>query len=292
MQFSNLNKRTTTALLLAGAFLVICALSLISCDLKWVLLDVAFACVCFAAYEFARFCSGSTGFTLRFCVYLIATVFPPLSLLYFYSLQGICDGAAPISVVLSVTSLVVFVSLLLAIGYAIAAGRESLDQTGVVLRELLPAVILIGLGGSQAMVLATLPDAFGVVIWLLLVVCGNDIGAYFGGSVLGGPKLAPLVSPNKTVSGSVVGLATGVLLGILFFFLIKDHLTFSSLVGLSACLVVAAQLGDLTKSYLKRLHGVKDSGALFPGHGGMLDRIDGILGAAPLLSFWLCLLGL
>ena len=158
--------------------------------------------------------------------------------------------------------------------------------------ESMVAVILLGVGGAALVAMAgvALAGAYWIA-WLVVVVAVNDSAAYFGGRALGGPKLAPAISPKKTMSGSMVGLLAGCLVGVLCSRLIFPGQTDNLLAGIVAILVViAAQIGDLLKSYLKRLHNTKDSGSLLPGHGGVLDRIDGILGGAPVLYAVLTLL--
>jgi len=114
------------------------------------------------------------------------------------------------------------------------------------------------------------------VVWMLCIVWATDSAAYLAGSALGGPKLAPLISPNKTWVGSVSGLAAGIVAGI----------TLATLAGLSpvatyvaACagVSVLTQCGDMAESFLKRTFGVKDASDLIPGHGGALDRLDGLI---------------
>jgi phosphatidate cytidylyltransferase len=113
--------------------------------------------------------------------------------------------------------------------------------------------------------------------FVLSVVFAVDTGAYYGGHLLGGPKVWPAVSPGKTVSGSLTGLACGALVGIGFgCFLMPGA---ARLAVLGALMAVVAQFGDFFESALKRAVGVKDSGRILPGHGGMLDRIDGLLPA-------------
>ena len=118
---------------------------------------------------------------------------------------------------------------------------------------------------------------------LLVVVFVGDISAYFGGSIFRGPKLMPLVSPNKTVSGSLVGLVVSSAAGV--FFIQKIHLPVSIIVAFFICLIanLLAQSGDLFESLLKRVGNVKDSGYFMAGHGGVLDRLDGIYFAAPVI---------
>jgi phosphatidate cytidylyltransferase len=117
------------------------------------------------------------------------------------------------------------------------------------------------------------------VVWLLVVVWSADTAAYAAGRTIGGPKLAPSISPGKTwagLGGAGVGAAlAGGLVGGL-----AGLPWLAPVVLIAALLGVVEQLGDLFESLLKRHHGVKDSGALIPGHGGMLDRVDGLVAAA------------
>jgi phosphatidate cytidylyltransferase len=115
-------------------------------------------------------------------------------------------------------------------------------------------------------------------LWLLFVVGANDIAAYFAGRGIGGPKLAPRLSPNKTWAGFVGGVAASGLIGALAIGVGWSSTT--SVVAASVLLGVASQLGDLAESLAKRHFGVKDSSGLIPGHGGLLDRVDGLLAAS------------
>lgn len=116
------------------------------------------------------------------------------------------------------------------------------------------------------------------ILWLLAVVWATDIGAYYGGRTFGGPKLAPGISPNKTWSGLVSGIAAAGAAGFAAALLAGWRPLTLALV--SAVLAVAEQAGDLTESAIKRRFGVKDSGSIIPGHGGVLDRLDGTLAVA------------
>ncbi len=117
------------------------------------------------------------------------------------------------------------------------------------------------------------------VLFVVLVVWASDIGAYLVGRWLGGPKLAPAISPGKTRSGAVGGLVLAGLVGVAAALLWQT----APLPGLLAAggLGLVSQAGDLLESAIKRHFGVKDSGRLIPGHGGLLDRLDGVLAAAP-----------
>jgi phosphatidate cytidylyltransferase len=139
----------------------------------------------------------------------------------------------------------------------------------------------IALGVTAFLVLATLPEkVHETVLWLLAAVWANDIAAYGVGRAVGGPKLAPRLSPNKTWAGFIGGVAAAGLIGALC--ALASGADPAALAGVSLLLGVAGQLGDLAESWAKRHFGVKDSGRLIPGHGGLLDRVDGLLAASVL----------
>ncbi|HYA73108.1 MAG TPA: phosphatidate cytidylyltransferase [Roseiarcus sp.] len=125
--------------------------------------------------------------------------------------------------------------------------------------------------------------AYGLpaILWLYAVVWGADIMAYFGGRLIGGPKLWPRISPGKTWSGAVVGALAGALCGAAVGLLAAPAgARFVPLLLLGLAASVVEELGDLLESAVKRRFHVKDSSHLIPGHGGMMDRLDGFLAAA------------
>lgn len=175
------------------------------------------------------------------------------------------------------------------------------------------AFVLVGLGGSLAAALAGeerrgwafagvayagalitsvtalyRSEAFGAlaIIWLFATVWGTDVFAYFGGRLIGGPKLWPKISPSKTWSGTLVGVFTGAVLGAIIGVLGQGELR-SALPIFCLGLVTAtvSQAGDIFESCVKRHFGVKDSSVLIPGHGGFMDRLDGFLAAATFAMF-------
>jgi len=125
-------------------------------------------------------------------------------------------------------------------------------------------------------------DGMLAVSWLFLAVWSCDTGAYFAGRRIGGPKLAPRISPKKTWSGLLGGMALAALASVLLA-LAMGLAGVVLLAFLGALLAMISQGGDLAESAVKRHFDVKDSGALIPGHGGILDRVDGVLFAAPAL---------
>jgi phosphatidate cytidylyltransferase len=123
-------------------------------------------------------------------------------------------------------------------------------------------------------------------VWLLLgIVWGGDTGAYFGGKQWGRRKLIARLSPNKTVEGALAGLISSVVFAVLIASWIGGKFSVVDSIILGCVGGVAGQLGDLIESSMKRFGDVKDSGTLLPGHGGVLDRFDGIIFASPIL--WL-----
>jgi phosphatidate cytidylyltransferase len=117
----------------------------------------------------------------------------------------------------------------------------------------------------------------------------SDSGAYFGGRAFGRRKLIPSVSPGKTVAGAIAGVLSAILAGALYGWLLTTWaglpLGWAAGAAGGALVSVVAQLGDLFESLLKREAGIKDSGALFPGHGGLFDRVDSLLFAFP-AAYW------
>lgn len=124
------------------------------------------------------------------------------------------------------------------------------------------------------------------VLFVLLIVWATDIGAYLAGRLIGGARLAPAISPGKTWSGAAGGLVAGVVAGVA----VAGGAGVQA-IAVAALLSVVSQAGDLLESALKRFFKVKDSGGLIPGHGGVLDRVDGLLAAAPVAMGLAYLLG-
>jgi phosphatidate cytidylyltransferase len=156
---------------------------------------------------------------------------------------------------------------------ALSAGDRSRVFAGAgVLYAGAPVVCVIALRQS---------DAFGLIAiaWLFALVWGTDIMAYFGGRLIGGPKLWPRVSPGKTWSGTLVGVFCGALFGLAVVLLGTDRAPILPVFLVGFLLAATSQAGDLAESALKRRFGVKNSGALIPGHGGVMDRLDGFTAA-------------
>ena len=153
------------------------------------------------------------------------------------------------------------------------AGAITMDRERVTFFFFALGIMIAGWG------LVTFRDYHGVywLFWLVLVVVVTDVGGYFGGKMLGGPKFWPKVSPKKTWSGILTGWVFAGLLGWAF---MGGTSATAALIPVSVALSFASQMGDIAESALKRRMGVKDSSTLIPGHGGLFDRFDGLLGAS------------
>lgn len=206
--------------------------------------------------------------------------------------------AVPLAVLaagsLAVTGHVRWALVVLGFGFLIAwwfAHRMAETLTQPALRLAL-GVVYIGLAGIALIELRHDNEAGRFnVLFLFLVVWASDIGAYMAGRALGGPKLWPAVSPNKTWSGAAGGLLAAVLVALGAAQLFTPGAPMIAVVAVAALLGVASQVGDLLESAIKRHFHVKDSSRLIPGHGGLLDRLDGVLAAAPVAALLSIALG-
>ena len=153
------------------------------------------------------------------------------------------------------------------------AGFGRMERGGVTFVVFTAMILLAGYGFMK------LRSDFGLIwmLWLVCVVVITDIGGYFAGRSIGGPKLWPRVSPKKTWSGAIAGWVGAAVVGLIFAGTTHAGL---GLMGISIAISMASQIGDMAESTIKRRAGVKGSSNLLPGHGGLLDRFDGMLGAA------------
>ena len=124
----------------------------------------------------------------------------------------------------------------------------------------------------------------GFTLWLVGVVIATDLGGYFGGRLIGGPKLMPRFSPKKTWSGAIAGWIGALTVSVLVLIYSSVEASLLSLLTLTVLLSLASQAGDICESALKRTCNIKDSSSLIPGHGGVLDRFDGLVGASLVLG--------
>ncbi|MBX9468332.1 phosphatidate cytidylyltransferase [Rhizobium sp. WL3] len=175
-----------------------------------------------------------------------------------------------------------FAGLVITMAIPSLLGRVSWWQAGGLFYAGLSAISLSAIRGEDSL-------GFIAMLFVFVVVWATDILAYFVGRAVGGPKLAPRISPGKTWSGAIGGTVAGVAGGLL---VAMTHFQDIGLwVGLVAlALSVASQIGDLFESFIKRRFGVKDSSKLIPGHGGVMDRVDGLVFAC-FAAFFLAIAG-
>mgnify|MGYP006274404505 FL=1 len=163
---------------------------------------------------------------------------------------------------------------------ALAALIDVVRRRGAAGAWLMAGGVYIGLGCLAFLSLRAFePFGFLTILWVILTVMAADVGGYFGGRLIGGAKLWPAVSPKKTWAGLLGGVGLAFVLGGLFSWATTGTY-FEEVCTVSAIAALLAQGGDLAESAAKRHFGVKDAGTLIPGHGGALDRFDGLLAAS------------
>lgn len=151
-------------------------------------------------------------------------------------------------------------------------------------------VLLLGLlwiswSISHIVLIKELPQGTRLLFFLMFVIWVNDTAAYFGGKKFGKTPLAPTISPKKTIEGSLCGLAAGGLIGTLYSLVFLKYVIWWQALVMALLMCVLGGMGDLVESKLKRMANVKDSGTIFPGHGGVLDRIDALFTTVPIFFY-------
>ena len=148
------------------------------------------------------------------------------------------------------------------------------------------ALVMVVIPYASLVYIYGLPNGEIILLWLISVIWGTDVAAYFVGKNIGGRKMIPFISPNKTWSGLLGGIVAGmfvsVIVSIIFGIFFVSHAVVAGIV-----IAIVAQLGDITESSVKRIYKVKESGTFVPGHGGILDRMDGFIFAAPLVAYYI-----
>lgn len=236
-----------------------------------VLATVAMICIWLGGFAFALFVSLGA-----FLVFLEWTAIIGLSAFEAKRFQASClmlaflaalqffDGGAAIPTLLLVTAILFFLTYT-------TTRQTAIWSSGAMLYCGLSAFCLIGLRDGE--------QGFEAIVLLFAIVWATDIGAYFVGRKIGGPKLAPKISPGKTQSGAVGGVIASMFAAGAIAVLTSVFAPLAAMFG-AVWISIVSQSGDLFESYLKRRFGVKDSGSLVPGHGGLFDRVDGLMPAA------------
>ena len=186
----------------------------------------------------------------------------------------------PILPLLALTALVLGFSLL-ALFRLQDIGKAAADAALVLMGFLYVPLLL-----SHLIMIRMLPDGVSWLFLIMVIVMAGDSAAYYVGSNFGKTKLYPPVSPKKSVEGSVGGLAGSMLGALAAKYIFFPQLAIADCIATALLLGVLGQLGDLFESLIKRSCGVKDSGSIIPGHGGILDRLDSILFAAPAAFYY------
>ncbi len=176
--------------------------------------------------------------------------------------------------------LILALNLIVAAVISIFRFRSQHDAPQVVIKQFF-GIIYIPVFLSFLILIRNSPDGPLWVVFIMWVVAWGDTGALYTGTLWGRHKLCPAVSPKKTVEGALGGLAASLIFGWLFKLLFMDFRSVATCALVALAAGAIGQTGDLFESEFKRAAGVKDSGAILPGHGGILDRIDALLFAAP-----------
>ena len=276
-----LKQRVITGLIMAGIFLA----AIIFLPLPGLALLLGIL-VSMGAWEWTRLAGLNSSVARVFYVLVLVAV---LGALYSYCQLGNDPSQEQVQPILGVACLWWSFAMLWVKGYPASA---VLWRT-VAMRCLMGQLILAP-AWMSAVFLLSFPRGGMLLVVMVLVVAAADIGAYFSGKRFGKHKLAVLVSPAKTWEGFWGGIICCVLLAVLLWYLLPDqaaHISLGSVVAVTVTTALASVVGDLTVSMVKRESGVKDSGSLLPGHGGMLDRLDSLCGAAPVFALGLLLAG-
>ncbi|RLA48723.1 MAG: phosphatidate cytidylyltransferase [Gammaproteobacteria bacterium] len=276
-----LRQRVITALLMAGSFLA--AIVFLPLTGLALLLGVL---VSLGAWEWSRLAGLNSPAVRALYVLVLVAV---LGALYGYCQLDNAPSREQVQPFLGVTCLWWSFAMLWVKGYPASA----VLWRSVAMRALMGLLILAP-AWMSAVFLLSFPRGGLLLVVMVVVVAAADIGAYFSGKTFGKHKLAVLVSPAKTWEGFWGGMVCCALLAVLLWYSLPDqaaHISLSSVVAVTVTTALASVVGDLTVSMVKRESGMKDSGSLLPGHGGVLDRLDSLCGAAPVFALGLLLAG-
>lgn len=182
-----------------------------------------------------------------------------------------------------------FVFVIAAILFFYLVSRHDFSRSLADVSVLIFGTLYIGFTLGHLLLTRALPDGIFLIFFVVLVTWAGDTGAYYTGVSIGRTPLAPKISPNKTVEGLLGGCLLAVMIALIARAWFIPSLTIVDAVVLGIVLTLAGLIGDLSESMFKRGAGVKDSGGLIPGHGGMLDRLDSLLLTAPTYYYYVTL---
>jgi len=276
-----LRQRVITAVIMAALFLS--AVAFLSQAWLALLFGVL---VCLGGWEWSRLCGWKSVPARGLYVLVLALL---MGFLYHYCQLGGAPPREQVQPFLGLACLWWSLALLWVKGYP---GSAVFWRTRA-MRNLMGLLVLAP-AWMAAVYLVSLPRGGGLIVVMVLIVATADIGAYFSGKTWGRHKLAEVVSPKKTWEGFWGGLAACVVLALLLWSQLPNqqaHVSLAAVLVVALATALASVVGDLTVSMVKREAGVKDSGSLLPGHGGVLDRLDSLCGAAPVFALGLLLAG-
>ena len=255
---------------LPGVALVICWLFLLLKGSEILFAAVIIPGLIIGAYEYGRMALFAESFSRPlFLAFLSA--FPAFAV-FFFPRFGICAGLVAAFLILSM--------------WTMAKYREGFDSYGFFSRCAL-GLVWIGVFGAHLLLLRELPHGNSWILILTGITAGSDSGAYYAGRFFGRRKLSPLISPNKTIEGAVGGVLTALMAASLMALFLLETVPWVFLLLSTLVLTGVGIGGDLIESVIKRATSTKDSGTILGGHGGVLDRADSMLFAAPVLYYLL-----
>jgi phosphatidate cytidylyltransferase len=275
-----LRQRVITGVIMAGSFLAAVAFLPVPA-----LAGLFAVMIGLGGWEWARLSGWTGGFSRA--VYVIALL-AAAGLTYFYTGLDAAPNREKVQPFVGLGCLWWSIALLWVRGYP----QSAVLWRNRAMRSLMGFLVMVP-AWLSAVYLLSLPRGGLVVVVMILAVVVADIGAYFTGRALGKHKLAVHVSPGKTWEGFWGGVACSTLLALLIWYMLPDRydVSVAAVIAVIVTTSLTSVVGDLTVSMVKRESGAKDSGSLLPGHGGILDRLDSICGAAPVFTLGLMLGG-
>ncbi len=255
---------------LPGLALAICWLLLLLKGSSVLFAVVLLPALAIGAYEYGRMSLPQDSFKQAAFLALLSVF--PLIFQLFYPEPGLVCGFV--------------LGFILLAFWTLATYREGFDSYGFLARGTF-GLVWVGFMGAHLYLIRCLPEGNAWLLILTGITAGSDSGAYYVGRAFGKRKLSSLISPKKTVEGAAGGIVTGVLVAGLLAFLLLDTVPWIFIVVTAVILGAIGICGDLTESVIKRATGTKDSGTILGGHGGILDRADSMLFAAPVLYYLL-----